>query len=251
MASEGVDTEIVVVDNASSDGTADLIRRDYPHVQLIANPKNIGLAAANNQGIAATSAPYVVMCNPDIEVRADALESLVSCFGGHPRAALIGPRMYDGAGRLRSTVADLPRLRDALRGRYWWGWWDHEQERQVGQVIEACYAVRRTAVESVGGLDPRYFLYWEGCDWAHRFRDGGWETWFCPSAEATHAGGGTVEKISLRRILLSHRSAYRYFRLHSRVPMPLLMLVFTARAVVKLVVQAVTGTDSQTPLVKV
>jgi N-acetylglucosaminyl-diphospho-decaprenol L-rhamnosyltransferase len=189
------------------------------------------------------------MCNPDVRPKGDALGAVEQCFSRHRHAALVGVRMYDEEGRLRASVADIPRLRDAVRGRYWWNSWPHDEERTVGQVTEACYVVRRSAVEAVGGADPGYFLYWEGADWARRFAEGGWETWFCPGAEVVHTGGATTGRRRWRRIVWSHRGAYRFFKLHSRVPAPLLAVVFGTRAIVKLALEAVVGTDSQIPLV--
>jgi GT2 family glycosyltransferase len=239
--------EVVVVDNASSDGSTDVIARRFPTVRIIRNPDNRGLAAGNNQGIAATRAPFVVMANPDIRFERTTLSEIVRCFDRHEKAALVGPRLFDDDGALRTSVAALPRLRDALRGRYWWSWWSHDTEQRVGQVIEACYAVKREALAFSGALDERFFLYWEGTDLARRLQDHGWEAWFCPSAVARHRGGGTVDKHPWRRIVWSQQGAYRYFRSHSRVPRPVLAALFSSRAVLKFAFHALRGIGSQNP----
>jgi GT2 family glycosyltransferase len=243
--------EIVVVDNASSDGSVEALGARFPGVTVIRNDSNLGLAAANNQGIAATSSPIVLMCNPDVRPVGDTLGEIERFFDRRPRAAIVGARMYDEQQRLRASVADIPRLRDGIRGNYWWTSWPHDTERVVGQVMEACYAVRRSAVQDVGALDPGYFLYWEGADWAYRLAERGWETWFCPAAEVVHAGGVTTTRRPWRRILWSQRSAYRFYNQHTRVPAPLLAALFATRTVVKWAIEAVIGTDSQVPIVRV
>jgi GT2 family glycosyltransferase len=243
--------KVVVVDNASSDGSVDVLRAHFPHVDVIQNEKNLGLAAANNQGIAATSSPFVLMCNPDVRPIGDTLGEIARFFEDHPRAAIVGARMYDELHRLRASVADIPRLRDGIRGNYWWTSWPHDTERAVGQVMEACYAVRRSAITETGALDPGYFLYWEGADWAYRLAANGWQTWFCPTAEVVHIGGATTTGRPWRRILWSHRSAYRFYSRHTRVPAPVLAAMFAARTLVKWVMEATVGTDSQVPMVRV
>jgi hypothetical protein len=243
--------EVVVVDNASTDGSVEVIRQRFPSVKIISNDANHGLAAGNNQGIEATTAPFVLMCNPDIRCESVTLGALADCFERHPKAGLVGPRLFDRDGNLRTTVASLPRLRDAVRGRYWWSWWHHDTEREVEQVMEACYAVRRDALADVGPLDPLFFLYWEGADLACRLRKGGWQVWFCPSGVGVHRGGATVDRLPWRRIVWSQRGAYRYFKLHSRIPAPVLVAIFGARTLMKFGVHALHGTQSQVPPVSV
>ncbi len=239
--------EIIIVDNASTDGSVELVERRFPSVRVVRNSENRGLAAGNNAGIATTDVPIIVMSNPDIRFNESTLREIVDCFESHPRAGIVGPKMFDRNGTLRTSVAPLPRLRDAVRGRYWSSDWPHNVEQKVGQVTEACYAARRAALSEVGGLDESFFLYWEGADLANRLRERGWETWFCPRSEAIHGGGATVDSLPWRRIVWSHRGAYRYFRLHSRVPALILAATFSLRALYKFVIQAVRGTESQIP----
>lgn len=246
--------EVVAVDNASSDDTVDALRRDWPQVRIVHNPSNVGLAAANNQGLASVSSPYTVLCNPDVVFRNDAVAELVAGLERHPRAALAGPRMETSGGHVHTSVGDLPRLRDGLAGRfgrgpYRWTYWDHNEERRVGHVVEACYAVRRAAIEEVGPLDDRYFLYWEGADWARRFADAGWETWFVPGAHIEHIGGVSVRRARLRSVVWSHRSMYRYFRKWTRTPAPVLAGLIASRAVLKVGAVALGYRETQPPRV--
>lgn len=230
--------EVIVVDNASSDGSLEPLA-GMPGVRVISNDRNAGLAAANNQGIAASTTPYVLLSNPDVAYGAGAIDALAGCFDRNPAAAIVGARLEDADGRVQTTVGDLPRLGGALFGRLaygrsWWTEWPHDTERTVGHVTEACYAVRRAAIEDVGPLDPAYFLSWEGADLAARAQAAGWEVWFCPTARAVHAGGVTLGRQKAQWILTSQRGAYRYFRLHSRIPWPVLAGLFGARAMLKI-----------------
>ena len=247
-------SEVVIVDNASTDGSAEEIEGLWPQVSLIRNQDNRGLASGNNQGIAATTGEYVIICNPDLVFTGNTIGELVRCLERRPRAAIVGGRMLTPEGGLHTSVGDLPRLRDAMLGTartgpYWWTQWSHDEERAVGHVLEACYAVRRAAIEEVGPQDAGFFMNWEGLDWAARFAARGWETWFCPSAEVIHVGGVSVKQVQWRWEVWSHRSMYRYFRRHSRVPAPLLGSLIAVRTLIKALAVLVRGGRTLPPLV--
>jgi GT2 family glycosyltransferase len=233
----------VVVDNASPDDTVTRVRQ-HRSATLIANQANLGLPAANNQGIAATTSEHVLICNPDIEVRPGAVAALVGCLDRHPRAAFAVARLQHEDGSLQTSAGSLPTLREALLGRRfgirrgtrgaWWHDWDHDDEVRIGRGQEACYLVRRAAIEEVGPQDVRYFLDWEGVDWARRMQERGWELWFCPEARAFHEGGASIKKAPLRWIRNSHRGIYLYFSRDRSLGIRLaLAAVVTVRAAVK------------------
>lgn len=119
----------------------------------------------------------------------------------------------------------------------WWHDWPADEERAVGHGAEACYAVRRLALDEIGVQDERFVLDWEGLDWSARAWEAGWEVWFCPAATVTHVGGVSVRQVTARWIASTHLGMYRYFA--SRVPSisrPLLALAVGLRATVKLLV---------------
>lgn len=246
--------DAVLVDNASADGSADRVAAELPWVRVIRNPTNRGLASANNQGIAASSGPWVLICNPDIVVGPGALDALLAVMDRHPRAAFVVAKLVRPDGSLQTSAGDLPTLGEALLGRqvqqrrggarvddgaphgFWWDGWAHDEERPIGHGMEACFLVRRTALADIGLQDEGFPLDWEGIDWSARAADAGWEVWFCPAAEVVHLGGVSLRQAQAAWVVRSHRGMYRYFaKRRSAAWRPLLAAAFAGRAGLKLV----------------
>lgn len=248
----GQRAELIVVDNHSSDDTVARARAAAPGARIVENASNLGLAAANNQGLASATAADIVICNPDVEFTEGAIDEMRAVLGRHPRAGWVVPRLVLPDGSLQTSAGDPPTLRHSLLGRqaarrrsgegtigFWWDGWAHDEERAIGRGHEAAYVVRRRAVEEVGPQDARYVLDWEGMDWSDRFARAGWETWLAPAAEVRHRGGDSLRQVPYRAIVSHHRGMYRYFA--DRRPAavrPLLAAAFTARAGVKLAATA-------------
>jgi N-acetylglucosaminyl-diphospho-decaprenol L-rhamnosyltransferase len=242
---------IVVVDNASSDATIDEVMRAGPAATVIRNRSNVGLAAANNQGIAVAESPWLLISNPDVIYERSTIDELIACANRHPRAAFVIPRLSYADGSLQTSVGDLPTCAQAMRGRrvsaaraatagVWWDGWAHDEERQVGHGAESCYLVRKAAIDAAGPQDPRYFLDWEGIDWAERMRAAGWEVWFTPHAHAIHVEGVSIRQVKFRWVVRTHRGMYRYFAQRSQAWMrPALAALVILRAAVKLAAFAV------------
>jgi GT2 family glycosyltransferase len=236
--------ETIVVDNASSDGSVEAAAAAAPWATVIANRSNLGLPAANNQGIAATSGRYVLISNADVVYRPGAIASLIDALERHPRAAIAVPQLiHESTGQLQASAGRLPTLSEAVLGSFgrgsseghWLRNWSHDEERMIDYGAEAAYLVRREAITAVGPQDERYPLDWEGVDWAARMAAGGWEIWFVPSAVVDHAAGASIKQAQARWVFLSHRGMYQYFS--DRRPKwqkPLLAALFATRAVVKL-----------------
>ncbi|MFL6206824.1 MAG: glycosyltransferase family 2 protein [Acidimicrobiales bacterium] len=238
--------EVIVVDNASSDGSVEAARREHPGLRLVANERNRGLAAGNNQGIGASTRPLVLISNPDVVYTPGAVASLVDVMDRRPRAAFVIARPERPDGTRQTAAGDLPTLGEALLGRqvarsrgnvdtgFWWDGWAHDEERCIGRGLEASYLVRRAAIDEVGPQDERFRLDWEGIDWTERMRAAGWEVWFCPSARVVHLGGASIRKVQVRWVVRQHVGMYRYFaKRRSVVARPVLAVLFTLRAAVK------------------
>jgi GT2 family glycosyltransferase len=239
--------EIVVVDNASTDRSVEGAADVCPDVRIVANPTNRGLAAANNQGIVATSGRYVLIANPDVEFGPGAVDALVDLLDRRPRAAIAVARLRRPDGTIQTGAGDLPTLAEALLGRqaarrrrattgFWWDGWAHDEERTIGHGMEACYLVRRAALTDIGLQDERFPLDWEGIDWSATAWATGWEVWFCPAAEVVHLGGVSLRQAQRAWIVRSHRGMYRYFAKRSPAwAKPLLGAAVAVRAGAKLV----------------
>ncbi len=244
--------EVIVIDNGSSDGSVDALRREAPWVRLIANNRNRGLPAANNQGIAASGGDKLLICNPDVVFHDEAVAAMVDLLERRPGAGMVIPRLLYEDGHLQTSAGDMPTLRDGLLGRqaqrrrdpggptgFWWDGWAHEEERPIGRGHEAAYMVRRQAVAEVGLQDESFVLDWEGIDWTDRFHQAGWEVWLCPDAQVVHLGGASIRQVPFRWVVLSHRGMYKYFA--KRRPAywrPILATVITIRAGLKLAATA-------------
>jgi hypothetical protein len=238
--------EVVVVDNGSTDGSLEAATAAMPTVRMIKNPANRGLAAGNNQGIAASTGEYILISNPDVIYRPGAVAELHAVLERHPHAAVAVPQLLRPNGQRQTSAGSLPTLAEAalggLRRRrrtdvmsgYWWHGWAHDEERPIGHGAEAAYLVRRAAIEDIGPQDERFSLDWEGIDWSARMGQHGWEIWFAPGAVVEHVGGTSIRQAQLRWVTASNFGMYCYFS--ARRPQwqrPLLIALFGVRAVVK------------------
>ncbi|HEX7582634.1 MAG TPA: glycosyltransferase family 2 protein, partial [Gaiellaceae bacterium] len=195
--------ETVLVDNASTDGTAAFVRERFPDV-VVLEQENRGLAAGWNAGIAETSGRYVLLLNSDAWLDEGALDALVAFADAHPRAAVVGPRLRNPDGSLQRSVRGFPTLwrlateylflrklaphSRALNAFYGAGF-AHDEVRDVEFLMGAVWFVRRAAIDEVGPADESFFLFSEEVDWAYRFRRAGWTSLFFPEVGATHVYG--------------------------------------------------------------
>lgn len=210
----GFTFEVIVVDNGSHDGILPWLATTFPEVRRVKLAQNRGFAAGNNAGIQQAKGEYLIILNPDITVLPGKLESLVRFMDEHPKAGLAGPRLVNPDGTLqyssyqfptfwlplfrRTVLGALPAMEPRLR-EYQMLDWDHTESRKVDWMLGACLIARRTAVDEVGMMDERYFLYVEDTDWCRRFWQKGWEVWYAASVELVHFH----ERLSAQRPLLT------------------------------------------------
>jgi GT2 family glycosyltransferase len=225
----GEPAEIVVVDNASDDGTAVLVRERFPNVTLLENPTNEGFGRAANRGWRETTAPYVVILNPDTELRPGAAWALLDFAAAHPRAGLVGPRVLNADGTLQHSCFRFPSLKMVLtgffgllpldspaNGRYRPD--EYERPHPVEHLLGACLLVRREAAEQVGLLDDGFYMYFEETDLCYRLRRAGWESWYTPDATVIHHGAHSTSREPERMSAAFYRSQARFYQKHYRLP---------------------------------
>ena len=219
-------TDLVIVDNGSGDGSVELVRSRYPDLEVVVPGRNLGYGAAANRGVAATTTPFILVCNPDLEVRPGTLAGLSAALAGHPGRALVGPMIRTSSGDRYPSARRFPSLIDAgghaLLGifapdnRFTRSYQRNELDGATGDPVEvdwvsgACFMVRRSAFEQVGGFDEAYFMYAEDVDLCWRLGESGWSVAYVPTAEVTHRQGVSTDHHPYRMILEHHRSLLRF-----------------------------------------
>jgi N-acetylglucosaminyl-diphospho-decaprenol L-rhamnosyltransferase len=222
--------DVLVVDNASTDGSARAALAAHPWARLVENPENRYLSPAWNQGAAATDAPWLLFLNPDTEWWAGTLAGYVAAAAAHPRAGIVGPMVRNTDGSVYPSGRTFPSVVDALghafvspftrdnpfTTRHEMGGWDRTTERRVDWVSGCCMLMPRAAFDAIGGFDEGFLLYGEELDAATRLRDAGWEVWFTPAVELLHEIGVSTggDRRPHRLVVMHSASLYRYYAKH-------------------------------------
>jgi len=211
-----INFEVIVVDNASTDGSVDVVKVQFPQVILIENNENRGFAAANNQGITRAKGRYVLLLNSDTVVLGNAIAKIVSFADNKSDVAVVGCRVLNPDGTLQQTCSMFPSIlnmllsttylyklfpRSRFFGREHMSWWDRADVREVDVVTGCFMLVRQDAVRKVGSMDERFFMYGEETDWCYRFSQAGWKVMFAPGGEIIHLGGASSSKIKPEMVL--------------------------------------------------
>ncbi len=240
LAESTLTSEVIVVDNASRDGSAAMVRTHFPQVRLIANEDNRGFAAANNQALRAVgcgtgdiphllSPKYVMLLNSDTIVSGDALTTLVRFMDENPRAGACGARLLHSDGSFQHSAFAFPtllqilldffpinyRLTDSrLNGRYPRRLYQAGEPFLIDHPLGAALMVRREAIEQVGLLDERFFMYCEEIDWCLRIKAAGWGIWCVPEAEIVHHVAQSTGQFRDEMFVALWKSRYRLFEKH-------------------------------------
>lgn len=232
---EEIDSEIIVVDNGSTDGSADAIKNAFtigsssttPAVKLIRSTSNLGFGRANNRGMQVAKGKYILLLNSDAFPKPGAFTTLLNFMESHADAACVGPRLLNEDESLQVSCYKFPspaRItwesllltaafpNSALFGDY--RKWPHDTERKVDFVIGACMLVRRETINRVGMFDESFFLYSEETDWEKRMSDHGWNVYFTPDAEVYHLCGTSGKAQADRVFTEFRRGQERYIRKH-------------------------------------
>lgn len=255
----GGEQEIIVVDNASTDGAAAMVRESFPEVVLIANPANELYAHGVNQAAGAATGDLLLLLNPDATVQAGTLDTLAAFVQTKPDAAAVAPRLVYQSGETQLSVRGVP-FPDALLGEFlllsrlfprsrWAAWrlpaFDYERQSEAPQPMASCFLIRREAWEKVGGMDEAFPLYFNDADWCLRAYHAGYKIYYTPEARATHGYGGTTKRVRNAAVWESRRAMLRFLGKHYRdtTPAPTLWLL---TALITLEAWARTGRWGQT-----
>jgi len=248
FASRGAgEFEVIVVDNASTDGSRDAVRKNYPAVKIIENPGNVGCSGGNNVGFKAASGKYMLLLNSDAELRPDGMKLLGEFMDSHPGAGAAGPRLVYSDGTTQPSVDSKPNLfteflhlfrvnkllpGEAVRraaapilskaggktvGTYFRTYSGDLEPAEVDCVSGACMIVRADIVRETGGFDPEFFMYMEDMDWCVRIKEAGAGVYYVPEVEVVHHVGrsGTVDEATADKTFIErYRSRLLFFKKH-------------------------------------
>ena len=217
--------EVLVVDNASADGSAEMVRAEFPDHTLIDGGGNLGFSKGNNLALPRTTGDFVLLLNPDTVASPGALSGLVGFARSKPRLAAVSPLLTDAQGAPTITYGYFPRVRD-----HWLGFLDparrlrlgglnhrvvhipgpQDPSRPVEYIAGACFLMPRAALEEIGLLDERFFMYFEETDWCLRAHRAGWEVWYYADERVAHLEGQAAAKVNLFA-LRQFQKSYRLF----------------------------------------
>ncbi len=222
--------EVIVVDNASTDGSAEMTASEFPAVQLIANDQNLGYAEGNNQALRHAVGDFLLLLNPDVLVHKDCLTRALLFMESHPKTGALGCRLIGTDGNTQSTLRSFPdpapvlweylgfsRLfpRNHTFGAYRMTYFDYKRVVEADQPMGSFLMIPRPVLEQVGLLDTDFPIFFNEVDWCYRAkREYGWKIYYTPEAVATHYGGGSTRQAKARMIIESHRSLLRFYEKH-------------------------------------
>jgi GT2 family glycosyltransferase len=235
--------EVIVVDNASNDGSAEMVKSEFPNTVLIKNASNAGFGAANNQAIALAHGRYVLLLNSDTVVLDDAIAKAVAFADLNPDAAVTGLRVLNPDRSLQPTCFMFPSVLNLLLsstglyklfpagrffGRESMSWWDRASVCKVDVVTGCFMLIRREALDQIGVFDERFFIYGEETDLCYRFKKAGWKNLFFPDAQIIHYGGQSTTQKAPRMLVELRLSILKFFRKHQGYGIYVIACILTA-----------------------
>ncbi len=224
---KGLLVETIVFDNGSADGSADMVREDFPWVHLMESEVNLGFTKGNNLAIGQSEGRYILLLNPDTEVVGDALGTMVAYMEAHPRVGALGPQLLNPDGTTQSSRRRFPTLATAflestvlqpwfqgsrILERYYLLDRPDDETQPVDWVVGAALLIRREALHQVGPLDEEFFMYSEELDWCYRLKAQGWDVVYLPTAQVVHQEGRSSEQVLPARHIHFQRSKVLFFK---------------------------------------
>ena len=227
---DDMEMEILVVDNASADGSASMVAAEFPDVRLTASAVNLGYAEGNNLALASAIGDALLLLNPDVIVHPDSLTHAARFAASHPKLGAFGCRLVGTDGKTQPSLRSFPdpgpvlweylgvsRLfsKSRLFGAYRMTWFDYETVIEADQPMGSFLWISRAAYEAVGGLDPQFPIFFNEVDWCWRAkRDFGFPIYYTPEVVVTHYGGSSTRQVKASMVRESHRSLLRFYDKH-------------------------------------
>lgn len=229
-ALKGIEGDVFVVDNQSTDGSVEMVREKFPHVKLIANTENVGFSRANNQAIRASGSEYILLLNPDTVVGEGVFHEVLAFLDRHPNIGGLGVKMIDGTGAFLPEskrglptpavafykIIGLTRLfpRSRMFGRYHLGHLPENEPARIEILSGACMFLRKVTLDKVGLLDESFFMYGEDIDLSYRITLGGFENWYFPKARIIHYKGESTKKSSVNYVFVFYNAMAIFAKKH-------------------------------------
>ena len=228
----GAEMEVIVVDNASEDGSAAMVSTEFPQAMLLANPDNRGYAEGNNQALRLAKGDYVLLLNPDVVLHPESLSNALAFMAAHPDAGALGCRLVGTDGQTQRSLRSFPdpapvlweflglsRLFPHSRrfGAYRMTWFDYNSVIEADQPMGSFLLLSRAAMDKVGFMDPQFPIFFNEVDWCWRAkREMGFRIYYTPDVVVTHYGGGSTRQVRASMVRESHRSLLRFYDEHYR-----------------------------------
>jgi GT2 family glycosyltransferase len=222
--------EVIVVDNASADGSVEMVRAEFTEVRLIANDRNVNYAAGSNQGLREASGSLILLLNPDTEVPAGAIDTLVADLEENPEWAAVAPALVHPDGSIQESVRGFP-TPEALTGEItglarlrpgskWAGYFTAnlppDRPSLVDQPMTSALLLRREAFDQIGPFDEQFPLFFNDVDLCYRLKQAGWQIAYDPRVRVKHEGGASTRQIRAEAIRKSHEGLARFYEKHYR-----------------------------------
>lgn len=234
--------EIIVVDNFSKDKTLEILKPYSSQIKLVQNSSNLGYARGCNQGLKMAQGNYVLLLNPDTEIKENSLQKMLDFMEKNSDVGALGPQLLDFDGEIQPSCRSFPNYKlllweflglsrlfpkSKIYGAWKMGDFDFKSTREVEQPMGSALFLRKKVIDQIGLMDERFFLFYNDVDFCYRIKNAGWKIYFYPEAQIFHSKGASTGQVKIKKIILSHWGHFRYLKkYHSSGLKTILLLPF-------------------------